>query len=551
MTSYNKINGVYVNESEYLLKKKIRDEYNYKGLIMSDWCAVSNKGKTFKCGLNIEMPICVRSNEYIDKGYNIDFTDDDLIARDEETYNALIRYKNSTKLEKLDLDLLHNEAISLAEKTMVLVKNDNYLPLKQEEKVLYLGYFVNHSRYVGGGSGWVNAYHAPSLDEVLKNNNANSDFIQLYDEVKLLNTYEELVTLRDKYDKVVLLLGQYDSDESEGSDRKSIELRPHQLEALRLVKKVFINFSTVVIAGSVVNIKEIYNDSKAVMISYLAGEAQAEAMYNNLYGIHNPSARLPETWISSLEQNPIYKELAKNDIYYSYYDDDIYVGYRYYNTHNHGFLLPFGYGLSYSKFSYSNYKLKQENNKIVVTLDVTNISDIPGADVIQVYVSKINSNVYRPLKEFKGFKKVFINSNETVNVEIMIDLDDIKVYCEENDSFMLEDGGYNIIISKDSFNELHSIKIDINGEVLPKHEAPRKLERKENPLLVSLDTPSVLLLDNEVFKSELRKIGKENYFDYHQWILYEPLRRLTYEDDLGWNFEFLEKLVNKINNVNL
>ena len=98
---------------------------------------------------------------------------------------------------------------------------------------------------------------------------------------------------------------------------------------------------------------------------------------------------------------------------------------------------------------------------------------------------------------------------------------------------------------------MHSIKIDINGEVLPKHEAPRKLERKENPLLVSLDTPSVLLLDNEVFKSELRKIGKENYFDYHQWILYEPLRRLTYEDDLGWNFEFLEKLVNKINNVNL
>ena len=178
MTSYNKINDEYVNESKYLIQDKLRKEYNYQGLIMSDWCAVSNKWKGIEVGLNIEMPLTRMSNEYIDRGYNVYFKDEDLINRDKETYNALKKFKNKKTLDNLDLDKLHLDAIEIASKTMVLVKNkDNYLPLNNKDKVLVLGYFANHNRFVGGGSGWVNAYKPKTFIDTLKENNVNFDFL--------------------------------------------------------------------------------------------------------------------------------------------------------------------------------------------------------------------------------------------------------------------------------------------------------------------------------------------------------------------------------------
>lgn len=548
MTSYNKINGTYVNESKYLINKKIRQEYNYKGLIMSDWCAVSDKGKTISTGLNIEMPISVRTDEYIDRGYNDTFNDDDLLARDLETYEALKKFKDVKKLDNLNLDDLHNDALKIAEETMVLVKNDNYLPLKKEEKVLFLGYFASHSRYVGGGSGWVNAYYAPTLIDVLNKNDINYDFVELYDEEKVLVKEEDLKKLNSKYDKVVLLLGQYDNDEYEGGDRLSLELRKHQIEAFNLVKDVFKKLATVIVTGSVVNISDVYTLSDAVMISYLAGEAQNEALYNNLYGVSNPSGRLPETWISTLDQNPIYKELQKKNLYYSYYDDDIYVGYRYYDLNRNGFMLPFGYGLSYSNFSYSNYNIRKVDNKIVVSLDVTNNSDIKGFDVILVFVGKKDSNIYRPLKELKGFKKVCVNSLDTISVDVIVDIDDISVYEENTDKFVIEDGIYNVMVCKNAFDVIHSFEICLDGKNIDKCMCPKVLVRKEEPKEVSLDTPNILMKDNEIFMNELKSLGKGDYFSYHEGILLEPLRRITYEEDLGWNFEFLEALINKINN---
>ena len=125
---------------------------------------------------------------------------------------------------------------------------------------------------------------------------------------------------------------------------------------LNMVKELFGAFATVLVSGSVVNVKEGYGQSEAMIGTYLAGEGQSEAIFNNLFGYHNPSGRLPETWISSLEQNPINKEYARRDIYHTYYHDDVYVGYRYYDLHRDGFILPFGYGLSYSKFKYSNFR---------------------------------------------------------------------------------------------------------------------------------------------------------------------------------------------------
>ena len=554
MTSYNRVNGEYVNESEYLIQKKLRNEYNFKGLIMSDWGAVSNKWKGIATGLDLEMPKTRMSNEYIDRGYGVDFTDEDLIARDNELYNSIKKYKNAKYLDELNLDELHKDAVEIANKTVVLLKNnENYFPLKKSNKVLVLGYFANHNRFVGGGSGWVNAYKPRTILEIFDQNNVNYDFVQCYDEDKLLINEDSLKEYKGKYDKVLLFLGQYQKDESEGTDRITIDLADEQIETLKIVENTFDDFGAVVVTGSVVNVKEIYEKSNSLMITYLAGEGQSEAIYNNLFGESNPSGRLPETWIESIYQNPVNKEYLRRDIYYTYHYDDIYIGYRYYDIHNEGFVLPFGYGLSYSKFNYSNFKTEvdKEQKYINVSLDIENISDVDGEDVIQIYVGKKNSNIYRPLKELKGFEKVLVNKHSKESLTIKVEVANLASYRYATDKMELEDGEYEIYVALNSKEILHTSKVALNGVTFEKELEPRKLEPKKIENVYTFDSPAGLLFDNEIFKDYARKnlpqIDVED-FETKKWYLdSRPLRGTINDYELNMSFEELEALINHLN----
>ncbi len=552
MTSYNRINGVYVNESEYLLQKKLRGEYGFKGLIMSDWCAVSDKGKTFKTGLNIEMPLAKMSYEFMDRGYGRTFDDEDLIKLDNELYQTISKFKDTKPLLELDLDRLHSQAVSVADKTVVLVKNDDdYLPLAKDQKILVLGYFANHARFVGKGSGWVNAYKDTTFLDVLSANGVEYDFVECFDEEKTTVTAVELLKYQGKYDKVLLFLGQYQHDESEGIDRSTIDLRPQQIEALNMVKEVFDTFATVLVSGSVVNVKDVYRESSAMLITYLAGEGQSEAIYNNLFGLHNPSGRLPETWISSLEQNPINEEYARRDIYHTYYYDDVFVGYRYYDIHCDGFILPFGYGQSYSKFSYSDFDFKVENDGIVVSLDVTNEGEIDGEDVIQVYIGKKSSDIYRPIKELKAFVKVLVKAGATERIEIKIDVDDIKSYRDATDSFELEGGEYEIYIARDVNDIIEQSKITLEGVKFEEQNAPKPLEKKEVPSKYTLDTPAGILFENDLFKQYVKDnnlpIDVEDFEKKLFWIDSKALRVTICDGDINITYEQMEELVNFLN----
>lgn len=553
MTSYNRVNGEYVNESKYLIQDKLRKEYKFDGLIMSDWCAVSDKGVTFNTGLNIEMPLAKMSYEFMDRGYNKTFFDEDLIKLDDEIYRTTSKFKNTKYVENLDLDKLHQDAVDVADKTIVLVKNeDDYLPLNTNEKVLILGYFANHARFVGKGSGWVNAYKDVTYLDVLKSKNINYDFLECYDECKTTTSIEELSKYSGKYDKVLLFLGQYEHDESEGVDRSTINLRPQQIEVLKMVKTVFDKFATVLVSGSVVNVEDVYNLSSSMFITYLAGEGQSEAIFNNLYGLHNPSGRLPETWISNLEQNPINAEYARRDIYYTYYHDDIYVGYRYYDLNKNGFMLPFGYGLSYSNFSYDNYQYKVvDNNVIQISLDITNNSDIDGEEVIQIYVGKKESNIYRPLKELKAFKKVFVKAHECKNVCIDLMVDNLMSYRDLSDSFELEDGKYEIYVALDTLKILDCSEVVLSGVVFEQILEPKKLIQKEVPNKYTLDSPGGILFNNDLFKKyvidnnlpiDLNDFEK-NYF----YIDSKALRVTICDGNFNITYEQMEDLVNYLN----
>ena len=552
MTSYNRINGEYVNESEYLIKKKLRGEYGFRGLIMSDWCAVSDKGRTFSTGLNIEMPLSKMSYDYMDRGYGDSFTDEDLLLLDKEILATALRFKNTKKLEKLDLDELHSQAVSVAEKTVVLAKNDNnYLPLRRKNRILVLGYFANHSRFVGGGSGWVNAHKDTTFLDVLDENKVEYDFIQCYDEEGVSVTKDELNELRAKYDKVLLFLGQYQADESEGVDRRTIDLRPQQIEVLRMAKEAFHNLATVLVSGSVVNISEIFGLSDAMMITYLAGEGQSEAIFNNLFGIHNPSGRLPETWISSLDQNPINKEYARRDIYHTYYHDDVFVGYRYYDMHADGFMLPFGYGLSYSHFSYSDVSYALDGQKIVVSLTVKNDSKLDGEDVIEIFVGKKESDIYRPIKELKAFKKLFVRAGESERVTIELDVDDLKSYRDATDSLELESGEYEIYPAKDSSNIIDVGKITLEGVEFEPCREPIKLEMLAAPEKYSLNSPAGILINNSAFEEYVSRSGlpidTRDLYRKMPWIESKALRVTICDGDMNITFEAMEALVDYLN----
>lgn len=552
MTSYNRINGVYVNESEYLLQKKLRNEFGFQGLIMSDWCAVSDKGATFRTGLNIEMPLAKMSYDFMDRGYGKTFDDADLCRLDDEIYQTVSKFKNTKPLENLNLDELHRQAVDVADKTVILVKNERaYLPVGKQDKILVLGYFANHARFVGKGSGWVNAYQNTTFLDVLDANGIDYDFVECYDEEKATVTADDLRKYKNKYDKVLLFLGQYQSDESEGIDRSTIELRTQQLQVLQMVQAVFDTFATVLVSGSVVNVKEVYQASTAMMITYLAGEGQSEAVYNNLFGDHNPSGRLPETWISSLEQNPIHQEYARRDIYHTYYYDDIYVGYRYYDLHSNGFLLPFGYGLSYSQFRYSDFGCKVTDKKIEVSLSITNESDCPGEDVIQIYIGKKKSHIYRPVKELKAFKKCFVPAHGTERVCVEVDIDDVRAYRTATDSFELEDGEYEVYAAVNTDQIIHEESICLSGVRFEEDAQPKPLERKETPSRYTLDTPAGVLFENDAFKKFAADnhwpIDTENFEKNLFWIDSKALRVTIGDGDIPVSYEQMEALIQYLN----
>lgn len=554
MTSYNRINGEYINESDYLINKKLRQEYCFNGLIMSDWNAVSNKWETIKTGLNIEMPLSKLSYESVDLGFNKIFTEQDLIDRDNEMYKAIQKFKKVNKTQKLNLDEIHEEAIDVANRTMVLLKNENkYFPINQEEKVLLLGYFANHNNYVGGGSGWVKAHKAKSLIEVMDEHNADYDFIEAYDENSLKITKDELAAYQNNYSKVIVMLGQYPKDErGEGGDRQSLELDENQQKLLSMVKEVFGHFGVVVISGSVVNLEKVYQESNALFLTYLAGECQADAIYNNLYGINNPSGHLPETWISSIYQNPIYQEYLRRDIYHTYYIDDIYVGYRYYDIYKNGFIMPFGYGLSYSEFKYDDFEVDVENNSINVSLSVENISDIGGRTLIQVYIGKKGSSIYRPIKELKGFNNFYVEKHTKDKLEIKIDIDDIKSYNEATDAFELEDGEYQVYIAKSADEILNIVNINLSGIKFEESKL-EELPVKDVPTCYTINSPLGLLFDNVFFKKYVSEnnldIETEDLEEKFWYAREEPLRCLVTENYPRFNISFneLEKLIAYLN----
>lgn len=470
MTSYNKVNGVYANEHHHLLIDILRKEWGFHGCVISDWGASDSHTEGVRNGSSLEMPApgYYSSSEITEAVSNGCLKMDSVNERVHELLDLIDWTKiTATAMPKtVNHDEHHSIAQSAAENSIVLLKNEeNILPLKAGIKVAVLGDYAIHPRFQGSGSSMVNPAQVDIPLTVLKTTGLQIiGFSKGYEGRKMPSRRElqQTLTLAGQADCVLLYLGLEEAAESEAVDRKDMRLNANQIFLLEKVSAVNPNVIVLLSGGSAIEMPW-RNCCKAILYIGLSGQAGASAACNILMGKVNPSGKLTESFPEKYEDTPAFHyympECRKAE-----YREGIYVGYRYYKTNGIRVAYPFGYGLSYTEFEYMD--LTADESK--VTFSLRNSGDMDGAEVVQLYISKYDSVIFRPEIELKGFKKIFLKSGETQYIEINFDDMAFRFYNTKTGRWETESGQYRISIGASSEDIRLYSDISIQGtEFLP------------------------------------------------------------------------------------
>ena len=458
MCSYNRLNGEYASQNHWLLTELLRDEWGFDGYVMSDWGAVSDRVKGVAAGMDLEMPGSGGSNdarivEAVKSG-ELKMSDVDRSVR--RILRIVDRFETNRKPDTpWDMEAQHELAGKLAAECMVLLKNeDDILPLKKTEKLAVIGRFADQPRYQGGGSSHINSFKVTSLLEALEGE-AEFTYAQGYDvegEEPDEALIEEAVEAAYKADKAIIIAGLPDAFESEGYDRTHMRMPRCQNELILRVSRANPNTVVVLYNGSPVQMPWIH-DVKGVIEGYLGGQAVGAATKMVLFGEVNPCGRLPESFPLQLEDNPSFLSYG-GEGNTAVYTEGIFVGYRYYDKKKMEVLFPFGYGLSYTSFSYSNLLLSAENitdmDELSVSVDVTNTGKLPGKEVVQLYVGAPASDICRPVRELRAFEKVYLEPGETKTVTMKLGKRAFAYWNTKIHDWFVMSGDYSIQIGRSS-----------------------------------------------------------------------------------------------------
>lgn len=451
MSSYNRLNGVFANENMHLLREILRDEWGFDGVVVTDWAGCNDRVEGVKAGNELEMPACKYGNEDIVKAVqegrleekSVDECLDRLIDLILETDGAI---KASPK--KFDVEAHHAFAEKCAEESIVLLKNEkNILPLKKKERIALIGEFAERPRYQGAGSSIVNPTKLESFLDAVKESELDCiGYAKGYDRYgkrkkRLENAAAELA---EKMDTILFFAGLDEVSEAEGIDRRNMKLPSNQLELLErlyaLNKKVIVVLS----CGSAVEFDAVER-ADAIVHAYLGGQAGARALLNVLTGKVTPSGKLSESYPYSYEDCPSARYFPGKAATAEYREGP-FVGYRYYATAKVPVRYPFGYGLSYTSFEYSDFEVNE--NGAGFTLKNTGAAD--GAEIAQLYIEKAGGKIFRPVRELKGFKKVFLKAGESARVEIPFDKRTFSYYNVKTHAWEEEGGRYEVSIGASS-----------------------------------------------------------------------------------------------------
>ncbi len=459
MNAYNKINGTYCAENKWLLNDVLRDEWGFEGIVVTDWGAENEIVDGLKAGQNLEMPGSggYGPNKLIKAVQNGTLDEEILDKNVDSVLDLIMKSKDNLKEDyECDMEKHHALARRIASEGIVLLKNDDkILPLAKEQKIAVIGEMAKSPRYQGAGSSLINPTYLDDTYSELLRNDYNIAYAQGYDkstDVPDDKLISQAIELAKKADTVLLFIGLTEIYESEGFDRKHIDLPPSHNKLVEEVAKVNENVVVVLSGGSAVSMPWLGN-VKAVVNGLLLGQAGGSAIADVLTGKVNPSGKLTETYPLCLDDTPAKENFPGKQLTVEY-REGIFVGYRYYDKMQKDVLFPFGYGLSYTTFSYDKLKLSKKKIKdtdtLTVSFNVKNTGDVAGAEVAQLYVSAPESVIFKAPKELKGFKKIFLEPGEERNVEITLSKRDFAYYNVNINDYHVESGDYEILVGASS-----------------------------------------------------------------------------------------------------
>ncbi len=448
MTSYNEVNGVYANENEHLLKDILRGEWGFDGIVITDWGGSNDHVKGVAAGSNLEMPSpgLHSARELIAAVENGSLSMEALETNVDDLLEAVLDLtgKRENKGKSFDKEGHHKLAEKAEEESIVLLKNeDELLPLKPGCKVALIGDFAFTPRYQGAGSSLVNPIRVENMEEMIKSYPLNvAGCARGYSRGGKTDVTlrEEALKLAVQADVVLYCFGLDEISESEGMDRIHMGIPQNQISLLAALSEANPNVVGILSAGSAIEMPW-HECCKSLLHGYLGGEAGPSAMLRVITGEVNPSGRLSETYPLRYEDTPAYRYFPGAERC-SQYREGIYVGYRYYDTGKVKVQYPFGYGLSYTTFSYKN--LEVQENEVRFTL--TNTGKVDGKEVVQLYVGGPKGRIFRPEKELKGFKKVFLKAGESKVITIPFDDKTFRYWNRLTNRFEVEGGVYSIFI---------------------------------------------------------------------------------------------------------
>ena len=459
MCSYNKLNGSYCSENHRLLVDILKDEWGFEGFVVSDWGAVHDRVASLKGGLDLEMPgPRERRIKAVEKAVRSGDLDeavlDESVAR---ILGIVFKAAETSKGGSFDTTAHHALARRMAAEGMVLLKNNGILPLKEQQHIAVIGRAAEEAHFQGGGSSHINPTQVDNPFIELQKLAGNTELTYAEGYPAGIAFDQSLIDAAVKNarsaDVALLYLALPDSKESEGYDRSDLDLTPQQVALIKAVTAVQPKTVVILNNGAPVVMRDWINGAAAVLEAWMMGQAGGGAIADVLYGKVNPCGRLAETYPLTLVDTPAHINFpgGNGEVRYG---EGIFIGYRYYDAKEVPVQFSFGYGMSYTSFTYKNPNVSAASFKdvdgLTVSVDVTNTGKVAGKEVVQVYVHDHKSGLVRPPKELKGFAKVELQPGETKTVTLALDFRAFAYYHPAYKRWITEDGEFDILVGASS-----------------------------------------------------------------------------------------------------
>ncbi len=489
MCAYNKINEEYCSENKWLLTDVLRNEWGFEGFVMTDWGAANNRIKGIKNGLELEMPgnVSFLRKQVFDAIKNGELEENYINLACSRILGAINKYATNEKFECFNIENHSVIAEKIATDSAVLLKNNyNSLPLNKDNEIYIVGELFEKMRFQGSGSSMINPTSIITPKDAFNKRNIKYTYNKGYRASEIKTNKKLLNAAIDgaqKFDEVVIFAGLTDSTESEGGDRKNMSLAQNQIDLINTLIKQDKKIILVLFGGSPFELP-FEKEVESILHMYLPGQYGGEACAKLLFGEACPSGKLAETWPEKYEDVLYANQYSKS--IQELYKESIYVGYRRYGKTSIKPKYPFGFGLSYTKFEYSNFKVKKSDNKIEVSCSIKNVGDYDGAEIVQLYVkNNENSYVFKAEEELKAFSKVYLQKLEQKEVKMSFDLNDLCYYNVDEHRWILESGTYEILVAASSIDIKFKEKIEVVGEVIKSPYSQEVLEEYQTPKEVS------------------------------------------------------------------